>query len=119
MAPEQLKGAGERLVPIAAAHPIPDVGLVVPTARVDQRPELLRIARRTSGRLPHERIRLADESFDLLDSAPAFEHVRRKRGDDPPFLPAVQIGPAPPVLLRLEVDPELEEERNARFLVAA
>src|SRR6266699_1772006 len=119
MAPKQLKRAGERLVPVAAAHPISDVGLVVPTARVDQGPELLRIARRASGRLPDEGVRLSDEALDLLDSAPAFEHVGRKGRDDSALLPAVQIGPAPPVFLHLQVDPEFEEERDARLLVAA
>ena len=102
--PERLR---EGILAVPAAHPVTDLRLIVSTARVDQRPEFLRIAGRTSGGLADERVRLPDQSFDLLRTAPPFEHVGHERVDDPPSLPEFQIGPAPPVLLDLQVDAEL------------
>src|SRR5437667_132868 len=87
--------------------PCDHLRLIVSTARVDQRAEFLRIAGRTSGGLADERVRLPDQPFDLLRTASSFEHVGHEGVDDPPSLPEFQIGPAPPVLLDLQVDAEL------------
>ena len=102
--PERLR---EGILAVPAADPVTDLRLIVSAARVDQRPEFLRIAGRTSGGLADERVRLPDQPFDLLRTASSFEHVGHEGVDDPPSLPEFQIGPAPPVLLDLQVDAEL------------
>src|SRR5207302_1727195 len=54
-----------------------------------------------------------------LHTAAAFEHVRDEGGHDPPLLSVVKVRPTPPVLLHLEVDPQLEQEGDARILIPA
>src|SRR5207245_3980330 len=119
VAAQEPEGLREVLVPIAAAHSIPDLRLVVPSAGVHQGPELLCIARRTAGGFARQSVRFPRESLDLLDSAPAFQHVRDERGDDALLLAPVEVRPASPVVLDLQVDSLLEEKRDACFLVPA
>src|SRR5207247_9566860 len=100
-------GVPEGTSPAPSSPSVTHLRLIVSTARVDQRAEFLRIAGRTSGGLADERVRLPDQPFDLLRTAPPFEHVGHEGVDDPPSLSEFQIGPAPPVLLDLQVDAAL------------
>src|SRR3989337_744977 len=102
-----------------AADPVRDLGGVVPPARVDQRAELLRVPRRAPDRLPDEGVDLADESLRLPPSAPAADHVPPGVGDYPPLLPRVEFGPCAPGVLDLQVDPDFQEEGDARLPVPA
>src|SRR3989442_4989649 len=116
---EQPEGLREVLIPIAAAHAVPDLRLVVPSARVHESPELLRIAGRTAGGFARPGVRLPREALDLPDPTTAFQPVRHERGNDALLLASVQGRTAPPVVLDLQVDFLLEEGRDARILASA
>src|SRR5207247_4966624 len=95
---QETEGLREGILAVPAAHSVTHLRLIVSTARVDQRAEFLRIAGRTSGGLANERVRLPDQPFDLLRTAPPFEHVGHEDVDDPPSLSGVRFGPPPPGL---------------------
>ena len=119
MAAQEPQGLSEELVAVAAADAIADLRLVVSAAGIHQRPEFLRVPGRASRGFSDQGVRLAGKPFRFLHTAAAFEHVRDEGGHDPPLLSVVKVRPTPPVLLHLEVDPQLEQEGDARILIPA
>src|SRR5439155_8797225 len=75
--------------------------------------------RRAPDGLPDERVHFPDEPHDLTPSAPPGEHVSHELGDHPPLLPRLELGPCAPRLLDLQVDADLQEERDRRLPVPA
>src|SRR5436189_5901544 len=67
---QETEGLREGILAVPAAHSVTHLRLIVSTARVDQGPELLRIAGRTSGGLADERVRLPAQPLTSLRTAP-------------------------------------------------
>src|SRR2546426_4640866 len=102
---------------VAPAHAMADVGPVVSAARVDERPVLLRIAERAPLLLLEERVHLADQPLRLLRPDAAVEHVADELRHDEPLLARRQLAPRNPSVVLFRLEPELEEERDARLAV--
>src|SRR3989454_683510 len=114
---EEREGLLEGFPSIAPAHAMADVGPVVPAARVDERPVLLRIAERAPLLLLEERVHLADQPLRLLRPDAAVEHVPDELRHDEPLLARRQLAPRNPSVVLFRLEPELEEERDARLAV--
>src|SRR5256712_10685278 len=79
---EQPEGLREVLIPIAAAHAVPDLRLVVPSARVHESPELLRIAGRTAGGFPRQGVRFPGPALPLPVPTTSVPHPLHGRRND-------------------------------------